>query len=89
MLFFKLNLDAQLLQVTDGLQQIHRVSRKAGDGFGQDDVDVSRFAFSQHFLKLRPVDLGTGDAVIGIHASVHPAGMLLDELAVVADLRGE
>ena len=89
MLFFKLNLDAQLLQVTDGLQQIHRVSRKAGDGFGQDDVDVACLAFSQHFLKLRPVDLGTGDAVIGIHASVHPAGMLLDELAVVADLRGE
>ena len=64
MLFFKLNLDAQLLQVTDGLQQIHRVSCKAGDGFGQDDVDVSRLAFSQHFLKLRPVDLGAGDAVI-------------------------
>ena len=47
-----------------------------------------RDAFGGVFMFRLMLVFSTGDAVIGIHASVHPAGMFLDELAVVYDFAG-
>ena len=49
--FFKADLDAQFLQVTDGLQKVHGVSCKAGDGLGKDNVDFAILAVLEQSLK--------------------------------------
>ena len=41
-LFFKIDLHAVLLQLADGGQCVHSISGKAGDAFGDDQVDFAR-----------------------------------------------
>ena len=89
-LLLELYLDAQLLQVPDRFQQVHRVSGKPADGFGEDDVDLSRLAVIQQPFEFRPaVDGCTGDEVVGVDTGEFPLRVALDELVVVADLCGQ
>ena len=89
MFLLELNLDAQLLQMPDGFQQVYCVPGKARYGLRENDVDVARLALRQHPLEFRPVDLGARDAVVRKHARVHPAWVPLYKRTVVADLRGK
>ena len=51
MFLLELNLDAQLLQMPDGFQQVYRVPGEARDGLREDDVDVPGFALLKHPLE--------------------------------------
>ena len=89
-LLLELYLDAQLLQVPDRLQQVHRVSGETADGLREDDVDLPSLAVRHHALKLGAlVRAGAGDEVVRVHTGKFPFRVALDELVVVADLRGE
>ena len=85
-LLLELYLDTQLLQVPDGLQQVHRVSGESADGLGEDDVDLSGLAVIQQPLKFRPaVDGGTGDEVVGVNTGEFPLWIALDEVISCAE----
>ena len=82
------HLDAYLLQMPDGLEKVHGVPGKPLDSFRQDKVYLAIFGIGQHAVEgvtfCRP---RAGNAVIGIYARIIPFRILLDEAAVVADLR--
>ena len=90
MLLLELYLDTQLLQVPDGLQQVHGVSGEAADRLGEDNVDLPGLAVGQHTLELCALfRAGTGDKVVCIHTGEFPLWIALDEHVVITDLRGE
>ena len=60
-------------------------------GAAADDhkINISGSAFLEQFLETFSVFLCTGKGFIGIHTAVDPAWVVLDVLAVVADLCGQ
>lgn len=73
--------------MTNRGQQIDGVPSEAADGLGQHDVDFSCLTVSDQALELRTRrGAGAGDPGVHVHARVFPAGHVLDESAVVADL---
>ena len=54
-----------------------------------DHVDISGAAFGQQVLKSLPAVLGAGKCFISVHPAVEPAGVLLNQRAVVAYLCGQ
>jgi len=86
---FKEHGNPQLLQFPGRFQQGDGVPGEAAHRLGQDPVDLSGPAVRQQPLKLRPLAPGAGVVRIRITACVGPAGMLLDHLAVIADLPGQ
>lgn len=81
------NLDAQFLQVPDGLQQVNSVSGKAGDALGEDDVYLPGLAVVEHPLELLSAGrLGAGHRIVRIDACVLPFGIALNQIAIIADL---
>ena len=88
-LLLKINRYPQFLQFTHRFQQRNRVTGEAADGLGEHSVDLSRPAVRQQPLKLRAIVLRPGQRFVCIHPCVGPAGAALNELAVMADLRGQ
>ena len=87
-LFFKPDFDAQLFQMPDGTQKVYGVTGETLDGFGQDDIYLPGFGIFQHppeFLSL--LHTRPGYAVVGIDPGIFPVRVLLDEAAVITDLR--
>ena len=80
--------NAELLQVPDSFQKVNRVSGKTGNGLCENDIDFTRFAIVEHMLELIAFGCsGTADAIIRINTDILPIGVLLNKLAVIADLR--
>ena len=74
----------------DGLQQIHRVPRKPADGLREDNLDITRLTLlhqPEEFLSL--CRSGAGNRVIRENTRIFPFGILLDQLAVIGNLRRE
>ena len=86
MLLFELYLNAELSQSANGSKRIQRVSGKAGDALGEDDVDMSRFTFSHQALEFRSVCARAADAVVCENSRIFPTGISLDKRAVITDL---
>ena len=86
---FKEHGNPQLLQFPGRFQQGDGVPGEAAHRLGQDPVDLSDPAVRQQPLKLRPLAPGASVVRIRVAACVGPAGMLLDHLAVIADLPGQ
>ena len=85
-LLFEVNIDAQELQFPDGFQQRDRIAGKPGNGLGDDQIDLSGSAIVKKSLEVLTGILGAGQGLVGINATVLPAGMFLNEVAVIADL---
>ena len=80
--------NAVCFQEPHRIQTIHRVSGKAGEGLGDDEVDVSPLAGGDHLVELRPFfQAGAGDALIGIDPCHLPVRAVLNLLGVVGLLR--
>ena len=80
--------NAVCFQEPHRIQTIHRVSGKAGEGLGDDEVDMSPLAGGDHLVELRPFfQAGAGDALIGIDSCHLPVQAVLDLLGVVGLLR--
>ena len=88
-LFLKINRYPQFLQFTHRFQQRNRVTGEAADGLGDHPVDSARPAVCQQSLKLRAIVLRPGQRFVCVHPRIRPAGAALNELAVMADLRGQ
>ena len=87
-LFFKPDFDAQLFQMPDGTQKVYGVACEALDGLGQDDVYLPGFGIFQHPQEFLPLlHPRPRDAIVGIDPGVFPVRVLLDEAAVITDLR--
>ena len=83
----KRHADALFLGFADRGQRIHRVSGKAREALGKNQVDMPGFAFGQHPLKFVAADgLRAADAAIRKRPGVFPARRALDQCAVIADL---
>ena len=60
-------LDAQGFQAADALQQVHRVAGQAGDVLHHEDLEHPTLSIQHHLLEfLAVLDLGAGDALVGI-----------------------
>ena len=74
--------------MTDGFQHVDRISSKARERLGEDDVNFAGLRISQHSHEFGSGSfLGTGNTIVRIHAHINPFGVHLDQLAVIADLR--
>ena len=83
----KRHADALFLGFADRGQRIHRVSGKAREALGKNQVDMPGFAFGQHPLEFVAADgLRAADAAIRERPGVFPARRALDQCAVIADL---
>ena len=73
------NTDAQLLQFSDCVQGIDGVPGKAGDGFGQDHLDLTGPAISKHSVEFRSLFAGrTADPVVGVNTREVPVRIFSD-----------
>ena len=70
------------------MKSIYGVTGKSADAFDEHQVNLPNVAVGNQPLELRPMR-GTCacDTFVRIHACVFPCGILLDEIAVVTDLR--
>ena len=55
LLLLKVDADAFGLEHSDIVKAVHRISRKAGYGFGDDVIDLSSQTVVDHFVELRPL----------------------------------
>ena len=88
-LFFEVHVHTQPLQLPDGLQQRDRVTRQTREALRNDHIDFTVAAGGHHALEVLPIFLGPGQRLVRVHTAVDPAGVVIDQVAVVADLRGE
>lgn len=86
-LFLEKDVNAEGLQIPDRFQKRDRIPGKAGYGFGDDHIDLPGFAIGHEPDEAFSGILGAGLGRVRIHADVLPAGMILDQTAVIADLR--
>ena len=64
--FFKEDRDAQGLQFPDMAQAVQGIAGKAGDGLGDDHVDLSVPGLLHHLLELEPIfSGGSRDSFVG------------------------
>ena len=81
--------DAEFLQLPHRFKQCDRVARQPGNALRNDQIEFSRSAVRHHAAEVFTVFLRPCNTLVGVYSAVQPAGMLLDHVAVVADLRGE
>ena len=80
--------DAQLAQFTGVFDGVQRVPGKAGEGFGEDEVDPAPPALADHPLEFLPAADGrAGFALVGEHVRHDPVRIFCDFFGVVALLR--
>ena len=86
--FLKPDFNTQFFQASHCLEKVDRIPGKPLDRFCEDDIDFTRFRIFQHPLEILPLlDASPGDAVVRIDAGVFPVRVLLDQAAVITDLR--
>lgn len=85
-LFFKINADAQFLQLPYRFQKGHGISGKPGYGLGDDVIDLSGTAVGEHPLEILPAVSGAGLGFVGVNAHILPAVMVADVGAVMIHL---
>ena len=80
--------NALLFQFPNGIEVIHGITGKTADAFDKYQINLPGVAVRNQPFELRPMR-GTCacDTFVRIHACVFPCGILLDETAVVTDLR--
>ena len=86
--FFKVNCNALRFQHSDVVEAVHRVAGEAGDGLGEDQVDLALLAPFHHPHKVCPL-LGrsAGDTLIREDVGHRPRLVLHDLIGVVVFLR--
>lgn len=85
--FLEEALTAGLLQLSDGGQAVHGVSRKAAHTLGHNQVDFSGQGIPDHAVEAVPaLGVDGADALIGVNLHEVPVRVLLDELGVVIHL---
>ena len=86
-LLFENHGDAQLTQLTGVFHGIQRVPGEAGEGFGEDQVDLAPPALADHALEVLPaLDRGAGFALVREHVGHDPVRVTGDFIGVVAHL---
>ena len=85
-LFFKINADAQFLQLPYRFQKGHGIPGKAGYGLGDDVINFSGTAVGEHPLEVLPAVPGAGLGFVGVNAHILPAVMVADVGAVMIHL---
>ena len=79
--------DSQTSQLPGIIEGVHGVSGEAGDGLGQDHIDLSLAALADHPQKFLPLIGGSPrDALICKHTGHGPVRFLHDFLRVVGEL---
>lgn len=86
-LLLKEDVNAEGFQISDRLQQCDRISGKAGYGFCDNHIDLSGLAIGYEPNEALSCILCASLGLVRIHADILPAGMLLDQATVIADLR--
>lgn len=85
-LFFKINADAQFLQLPYRFQKGHGIPGKPGYGLGDDVIDLSGTTVDEHPLEVLPAVPGAGLGFVGVNAHILPAVMMADVGAVMIHL---
>lgn len=85
-LLLEKDVNSEDFQIPDRFQQGDRVPGKAGYGFGNNHIDLPGLAIRHEPDEALSGILGAGLGLVRIHADILPAGMLLDQAAVIADL---
>ena len=89
LLLLKVDADAFGLEHSDIVEAVHRISRKAGYGFGDDVIDLSGQTVVDHFVELRPfVGSCAGLALVSEQACEAPVFTTGDHLGVYLLLVG-
>ena len=86
MFFLKIDVNPQGFQATHRRKQRYRVSRKPGEGFGEDKVDFTVLAVIQHFLEPGAVFFCTRQGFIGIDPGKLPVSTASNIAVVIANL---
>ena len=82
--FLEEALTAGLLQLADGGQAVHGISRKAAHTLGHNQVDFSGKGIPDHAVEAVPaLGVDGADALIGVDLHEVPVGILLNEPGVV------
>ena len=86
--FFKVDRDALCFQHSDVVEAVHRIAGEAGDGLGEDQVDLALLTPFHHPHEVRPL-LGrsAGDAFIRENVGHRPRLVRHDLIGVVIFLR--
>ena len=82
-LFFKINADAQFLQLPYRFQKGHGIPGKAGYGLCDDVINFSGTTVGEHPLEVLPAVSGAGLGFVGVNAYILPAVMVADVGAVL------
>lgn len=83
-MLLKEDINAEGFQISDRLQQSNRIPGKAGYGFGDDHIDLPGLAIGHELDEALSGILGAGLGLVRIHTDILPAGMILDQAAVIA-----
>ena len=85
--FLEEALTASLLQLADGGQAVHGISRKAAHTLGHNQVDFSGKGIPDHAVEAVPaLGVDGADALVGVDLHEVPVGILLNEPGVVIHL---
>lgn len=85
--FLEEALTAGLLQLADGGQAVHGVSREVAYTLGHNQVDFSGKGIPDHAVEAVPaLGVDGADALVGVNLHEVPVGVLLDEPGVVIHL---
>ena len=86
--FFKVDRDALCFQHSDVVEAVHRIAGEAGDGLGEDQVDLALLTPFHHPHEVRPFfGRSAGDALIRKDVGHRPRLILHDLIGVIAFLR--
>ena len=81
---FEDDCDTQFPESPDIVQAVYRISGKAGDGLGQDDIDFLTLALADHLQKFRALSgRSSCDALIGKNACHRPVLIAHDFVGIV------
>ena len=86
-LLLEKDVNSEGFQIPDRLQQCDRIPGKAGYGFCDNHIDLSGLAIGYEPNEALSCILCASLGFVRIHADILPAGMLLDQATVIADLR--
>ena len=77
------------LELTDVLQRIHSVSRKAADGLCDDEVNLAREGILDHLVEaVTLLCVGAADSLVRIHPGELPIRAALNVVGVIIHLGG-
>ena len=83
----EIDLHTGFFQFSDGGQAVDRISGKAADRLGDDQVDLSSQGILDHLIEtVTAFCAGAGDALVSVDFNELPIGVAQDVLGVIVDL---